>query len=68
LGDDPNFAATVTNALAGKLASASNLADLPNKTTSRANLGLGSLATQAANAVVITGGTINGIALDGGTF
>jgi hypothetical protein len=68
LGDDPNFAATVTNALAGKLASASNLADLPNKTTSRANLGLGSMATQAANAVAITGGTINGIALDGGTF
>jgi hypothetical protein len=68
LGDDPNFAATVTNGLAGKLASASNLADLPNKTTSRANLGLGSMATQAANAVAITGGTINGIALDGGTF
>jgi len=68
LGDDPNFASTVTNALAGKLASASNLADLPNKTTSRANLGLGSMATQAANAVAITGGTINGIALDGGTF
>jgi len=68
LGDDPNFAATVTNALAGKLAAASNLADLPNKTTSRANLGLGSMATQAANAVAITGGTINGIALDGGTF
>lgn len=68
LGDDPNFATTVTNALAGKLAAASNLADLPNKTTARSNLGLGSMATQAANSVAITGGTINGISLDGGTF
>ena len=68
LGDDPNFATTVTNALASKLAAASNLSDLPNKTTARSNLGLGSLATQAANNVAITGGSINGITLDGGTF
>lgn len=68
LGDDPNFATTITNALAGKLAAASNLADLPNKTTARSNLGLGSMATQASNSVAITGGTINGVALDGGTF
>ncbi len=68
LGDDPSFATTVTNALAGKLASASNLSDLPNKATARTNLGLGSLATQAANSVAITGGSIDGIALDGGTF
>ncbi len=68
LGDDPNFATTVTNALAGKLSAASNLSDLPNKTTARSNLGLGSIATQAANNVTITGGSINGITLDGGTF
>jgi ferric-dicitrate binding protein FerR (iron transport regulator) len=68
LGDDPNFASTVTNALAGKLSAASNLSDLPNKATARSNLGLGSIATQAANSVVITGGSIDGIALDGGTF
>jgi hypothetical protein len=68
LGDDPNFATTVTNALAGKLSAASNLSDLPNKATSRSNLGLGSMATQAANNVAITGGSINGITLDGGTF
>lgn len=30
--------------------------------------GLGSMATQAANAVNITGGSIDGIVLDGGTF
>ena len=68
LGDDPNFASTITAGLAGKLAAASNLADLPNTATARSNLGLGSLATQAANAVAITGGSIDGIALDGGTF
>lgn len=68
LGDDPNFATTVTNALAGKLASASNLADLPNKATARTNLGLGSMATQSAGGVAITGGTIDGIAFDGGSF
>ncbi|MDV7272077.1 head decoration protein [Thioclava sp. A2] len=68
LGDDPNFASTVTNALAGKLSAASNLSDLPNVVTARANLGLGTMAVQNAASVAITGGTISGIALDGGTF
>jgi hypothetical protein len=68
LGDDPNFATTVTNALAGKLSAASNLSDIPNKATARSNLGLGSMATQASSNVAITGGSINGITLDGGTF
>ena len=68
LGDDPSFATTVTNALAGKLSTSSNLSDLPNKTTARSNLGLGSMATQASSNVAITGGAINGITLDGGTF
>ena len=36
--------------------------------TARTSLGLGSMATQAANSVAITGGTISGIELDGGTF
>ena len=36
--------------------------------TARTSLGLGSIATQAANSVAITGGTISGITLDGGTF
>jgi hypothetical protein len=31
-------------------------------------LGLGTIATQDANAVAITGGTIDGVTLDGGTF
>ncbi len=36
--------------------------------SARTSLGLGSIATQAANSVAITGGTISGIELDGGTF
>ncbi len=68
LGSDANFSTTITNALAGKLAIAANLSDLANVATARTNLGLGSMALQAASSVVITGGSINGITLDGGTF
>ena len=33
-----------------------------------ANLGLGSMAVQNAGAVAITGGSVDGVTLDGGTF
>lgn len=68
LGDDPNFAATMTTSIAAKLAIANNLSDLNNVVTARTNLGLGTMATQNANLVAITGGTIDGITLDGGLF
>ena len=34
----------------------------------RTTLGLGTIATQAANNVSITGGTIDGVTIDGGTY
>jgi len=53
------------------LAAANNLSDVSSTSASRTNLGLGTIATQAANSVAITGGSISGITdlavADGGT-
>lgn len=68
LGNDANFSTTITTSLGEKLVKASNLSDLTDAAAARTNLGLGSMATQAADNVAITGGSIDGVTLDGGTF
>lgn len=68
LNADASFSTTISTAIGGKLAKADNLSDLANAGTARTNLGLGSMATQAANNVAITGGSIDGVTLDGGSF
>lgn len=45
-----------------------SLIDDADAATARTTLGLGTMATQASNNVSITGGSIDGITLDGGTF
>lgn len=102
IGDDPNFAATITNSLATKQPLDATLTALAGVTTAadraiyftgadvaavmtvtaaarsllddasipamRTTLQLDTMALQSAGAVAITGGTIDGIVLDGGTF
>lgn len=68
LGNDASFSTTITTSIGGKLAKASNLSDLTDASAARSNLGLGSIATQAASNVAITGGTIDGVTIDCGTF
>lgn len=49
------------------LAKDGNLEGLESASTSRTNLGLGTIATQAANSVTITGGSVTGCTLAGNT-
>lgn len=61
---------TVTNpsAISFMRANADNTVTMRSATDFRTDLGLGTMAVQNASAVAITGGTIDGVTIDGGTF
>jgi hypothetical protein len=64
----PYFTGSGTAALATFTAFGRSLADDADAAAGRTTLGLGSIATQDASNVSITGGSIDNIVLDGGTF
>jgi len=65
LGDDPNFATTVSTSIGTKLTKSSNLSDLTNTTTARTNLGLGVLATlSTVDAATITDNAVGAAELN----
>lgn len=73
LNNDASFSTTITTSIGTKLTKTSNLSDLTDPATARTNLGLGSIATQSASSVNITGGSVTGVSIDnvtidGGTY
>ncbi|EOT4021261.1 phage tail protein [Escherichia coli] len=59
LGNDPNFATTMTNALAGKMDKAANGKDIADVSEFLKNLGLGEAAKMPAAELVVNGNTLS---------
>jgi hypothetical protein len=64
----PYFTGSGTASLATFTTFGRSLVDDADASAARTTLGLGTIATQNANNVSITGGSIDGITIDGGTF
>lgn len=64
----PYFTGSGTASLAVFSSFGRDLVDDADASAARTTLGLGTIATQNANNVSITGGSIDGVTLDGGTF
>jgi hypothetical protein len=64
----PYFDSSTTAATADLSSFGRSLIDDADGSTARTTLGLGTMATQNANSVAITGGTIDGVEIDGGSY
>lgn len=61
LGNDASFATTISTSLGEKLVKSNNLSDLTSASTARTNLGLGTIATEAAADYLTKAGNLSGL-------
>ena len=61
LGYVSGVTSAIQTQIGTKLTASNNLSDVSSASTARTNLGLGTIATQNANNVALTGGTITGL-------